>query len=603
MKDIVFKEDIQRIVSDLPDHPGVYQFFNAKGVIIYIGKAKSLKKRVSSYFSNIINDIKKYTMVNKIADIRTILVDSESDALLLENNLIKKYQPRYNVMLKDSKSYPWIVVRNEPFPRVYLMRNPVQDGSLYFGPYTTVGMIRSSLDLVKQIYQLRSCSLSLTDELIKKGKYKICLEYHLGNCKAPCIGQQTEEEYNRAIEQIKEILKGKVSTVIQQLKGEMREYADNYRFEQAEVLKNKITILEKYRNKSTIVNPDISNVDVFSYVDDIQCAYINYLHMVDGAIIQAHNLEIVKRLDEAPAELLSIAITELRERFQSHSKEIIVPFEPDVQLPNITYTIPKARNKQDLLKLSLRNSVHFQEEKKRQIEHTDPDRYENRILETLKHDLHLSVLPVRIECFDNSNIQGTYPVASCVVFCNARPSKKDYRHFNIKTVEGPDDFASMEEVVYRRYHRMQQEGEELPQLIVIDGGKGQLSSAVSSLEKLGLRGEIAIIGIAKRLEEIYFPGDSTPLYLDKRSESLRIIQQLRDEAHRFGISFHRDKRSKAMTHSELQDIKGIGEKTIELLLHQFKSVAQLKQATEEDIAAVVGKQKAAVLVKSWTSID
>ncbi|MDR0815164.1 MAG: excinuclease ABC subunit UvrC, partial [Bacteroidales bacterium] len=460
-------EYIQQIVSNLPDGPGVYQFFNEKGTIIYIGKAKNLKNRVSSYFTNILSDIKKYTMVNKIADIRTILVNNESDALLLENNLIKKFQPRYNIMLKDSKSYPWIVVRNERFPRVYLMRNPVQDGSLYFGPYTTVGMMRSSLDLVKQIYHLRSCVLNLSNEQIKKGKYKICLEYHLGNCKAPCIGQQTEEEYNRSIEQIKEILKGKVSSVIQQLRGEMRELADNYRFEQAEVLKNKIATLEKYRIKSTIVNPNISNVDVFSYVDDIQCAYINYLHVVDGAIIQAHNLEIVKRLDEDPAELLGIAITELRGRFQSRSEEIIVPFEPDMHLPHVTYTVPKVRDKKELLALSLRNSVHFRDEKKRQIERTDPDRHENRIMETVKRDLHLSELPVRIECFDNSNIQGTYPVASCVVFRNAHPSKKDYRHFNIKTVEGPDDYASMEEVVFRRYSRMLQEGENLPQLIVI----------------------------------------------------------------------------------------------------------------------------------------
>jgi excinuclease ABC subunit C len=593
---------IQQIVSDLPDSPGVYQFFNDKGTIIYIGKAKNLKNRVSTYFSNILSDIKKYTMVNKIADIRTVLVNNESDALLLENNLIKKYQPRYNIMLKDNKSYPWIVVRNEHFPRVYLMRNPVQDGSLYFGPYTTVGMIRSSLDLVKQIYHLRSCGLNLTEAQIKKGKYKICLEYHLGNCAAPCTGQQTEDEYNRSIEQIKDILKGKVSSVIQQLRGEMRELADNYCFEQAEVLKNKIAALEKYRIKSTIVNPNISNVDVFSYVDDIQCAYVNYLHVVDGAIIQAHNLEIVKRLDEDPAELLGIAITELRERFQSQSDEIIVPFEPDIQLPHITYTIPKVRDKKELLDLSLRNSLHFRDEKKRQIERTDPDRHENRIMETIKRDLHLNELPVHIECFDNSNIQGTHPVASCVVFRNARPSKKDYRHFNIKTVEGPDDFASMEEVVYRRYSRMLHEGEKLPQLIVIDGGKGQLGAAAGSLEKLGLKGQIAIIGIAKRLEEIFFPGDSTPVYLDKRSESLRVIQQLRDEAHRFGISFHRDKRSKAMINSELQEVKGIGEKSIEQLLQKFKSVTRLKQASEEDIAAVVGKQKATLLVKNWKDV-
>jgi excinuclease ABC subunit C len=588
---------LQTLISHLPEQPGVYQFFNSEGVIIYIGKAKNLKRRVSSYFAYSYNDYKKRLMVSKISDIRTILVDTEGEALLLENSLIKEYQPRYNVMLKDDKSYPWIVVRNEHFPRVYLMRNPVRDGSLYFGPYTSVGTVRASLDLIRQIYQLRSCSLHLTDEQIQKGKFRICLEHHLNNCKAPCTGLQTEEEYNETVEQIKAILKGKISSVIQHLRETMSEHAENYRFEEAENVKNKIAILEKYRNKSVVVNPTISNVDVYSYVDDVHCAYINYLHVVDGSVVQACNIEIVKKLEEDPAELLSLAIIDLRGRFQSQSTEIIVPFEPDTQLAGIVYTVPKSQGKKHLLELSLRNARNYQEEKMKITEQADPDRHDNRIMKTLKRDLHLSEMPVHIECFDNSNTQGTHPVASCVVFRHARPCKRDYRHFNIKTVEGPDDFASMEEIVFRRYSRMMAENVKMPQLIVIDGGKGQLNAAVNSLRKLGLEHSIAVIGIAKRLEEIYFPGDSTPVYLDKRSESLRLIQHLRDEAHRFGIIFHRNKRSKAMINSELQNIKGIGEKTAEQLLLHFKSFAHLKEVSEEEIVAVVGKQKTKLLMK------
>jgi len=598
----------------LPDSPGVYQFLNDEGKIIYVGKAKNLKKRISTYFNKTndsydtsysdrtLNNLKMAVMVRKIADIHTIVVETESDALLLENNMIKEYKPRYNILLKDDKSFPWIVVRNEKFPRVYLMRNPVQDGSLYFGPYTSIPMVRTLLDLVKKLYSLRSCHLN-----IKSGKkYKVCLEYHIGNCKAPCVGQQSEDEYNESISQVCNILRGNITTVIKHLKKLMKEYAEVYRFEEAEAMKKKIEMLEKYRSKSTIVNPTINNVDVFSFEDDINCAYVNCLRIVDGAIIQAQTIEIVKRLDEHPSLLLGYAITDIRKRFSSQSSstqqpgEIIVPFYPDVLMPDIVYTIPENGDKKELLKLSQRNALFFQLEKKKQIEKTDPERHINRILQTLQHDLQMSELPVHIECFDNSNIQGTNSVAACVVFRNARPSKKEYRHYIIRTVEGPNDFASMQEVVYRRYRRLLDENESLPKLIIIDGGKGQLSSAMNSLEKLGLSKIISIISIAERLEEIYFPDDSMPIYLDKRSESLKLIQQLRDEAHRFGNLFHRNKRSQAMLHSELNEIKGIGEKTAKKLLQQFKSVAQLRTVPVEEIEKSVGKRKAQVLTNYFS---
>jgi excinuclease ABC subunit C len=536
-------------------------------------------------------------LLSKIADIQPIVVNTESDALLLENNLIKKYQPRYNIMLKDDKSYPWIVIRREHFPRVYLMRNPVNDGSQYFGPYTSAGIARTQLDLAKQLFPLRTCALNLTKENIALRKFKICLEYHIGNCKGPCEELQSEEEYDESIAQIRNILKGNVNNVIQRLKAMMNEYAETYRFEEAEHTKNKIALLEKFRDKSTIVNPTINNIDVFSYEDDIQCAYVNYLRIINGSVIQAHTVEIVKRLDEPPAALLGYAITDIREKFASRSSEIIVPFNPDVLMPDITYTIPKSGDKKALLDLSARNARFIQMEKKRQVEKTDPDRHINRIMETLRRDLHLSETPMHIECFDNSNIQGTNPVSACVVFRYARPFKKDYRHYHIKTVEGPNDYASMEEVVYRRYHRLLGENASLPQLIIIDGGKGQLSSALHSLELLGLKGKIAIVGIAKRLEEIFFPGDLTPIYLDKRSESLKLIQQIRDEAHRFCVKFHRKKRSQAMVNSELLHIEGIGQKTMEKLLQEFKSVERLKTTPAEELEEAVGKRKANIVVK------
>ena len=596
-------ESLQHTVSNLPDSPGVYQFIDNEGTIIYVGKAKSLKKRVSSYFNKTPDNVKIAVMISKISDLRVVVVDTESDALLLENNLIKKLLPRYNIQLKDDKSFPWVVIRNEDFPRVYLMRNPVQNGSQYFGPFTSAATTRMLLELIKQVYPLRTCALNLTQENIAQNKFKVCLEYHLGNCKGPCEGLQTKNQYNESIVQIRDILKGNISTVIQHLKTLMSEYADVYRFEDAEAVRNKITIIEKFRCKSAIVNPSINNVDVFSYEEDLYSAYINYLRIIDGAVIQAHTIELTKQLDEQPAELLGYAITDMRERFMSRSREIIVPFEPDIPLPGIIYTIPVKGDKKILLILSQRNAKFFRQEKKKQIEKTDPDRYVNRIMETLKHDLYLSELPVHIECFDNSNIQGANPVAACVVFRNASPSKKDYRHFNIKTVEGPNDFASMEEVVFRRYRRLLDEEQSLPQLIIIDGGKGQLSSAINSLERLDLHGKIAVIGIAKRLEEIYFPGDSTPLYLDKRSESLKLIQHIRDEAHRFGITFHRNKRSRAMIATELQNIEGVGPKTIGKLLREFKSVARIQTAPMDELEKVVGKQKAVIVAKYFDGTD
>ena len=595
-------ESLQHTISNLPDSPGVYQFIDDEGTIFYVGKAKSLKKRVSSYFNKTPDNVKIAVMISKISDLKVIVVDTESDALLLENNLIKKLLPRYNIQLKDDKSFPWVVIRNEDFPRVYLMRNPVQNGSQYFGPFTSAGITRMLLELIKQVYPLRTCALKLTQENIARNKFKVCLEYHLGNCKGPCEGLQTKDQYNESVVQIRDILKGNISAVMQHLKTLMSEYADVYRFEDAEAVKNKIAIVEKFRCKSAIVNPSINNVDVFSYEEDLHSAYINYLRIIDGAVIQAHTTELTKQLDEQPAELLGYAITNIRERFMSRSHEIIVPFEPDVPLQGVVYTTPVQGDKKKLLALSQRNAKFFRQEKKKQIEETDPDRYKNRIMETLKNDLHLSELPVHIECFDNSNTQGTNPVAACVVFRNASPSKKDYRRFNIKTVEGPNDFASMEEVVFRRYRRLLDEEQSLPQLIIIDGGKGQLSSALNSLERLGLHGKIAVIGIAKRLEEIYFPGDSTPLYLDKRSESLKLIQYMRDEAHRFGITFHRDKRSQAMIATELQNIAGVGTKTIGKLLREFKSVAQIQTAPIDELEKAVGKRKAAIVAEYFDSV-
>ncbi|MCB0469806.1 MAG: excinuclease ABC subunit UvrC [Flavobacteriaceae bacterium] len=578
-------------IQTLPDSPGVYQYFDSDGTIIYVGKAKNLKKRVSSYFTKHHDSGKTRVLVKKIATIKHIVVDSETDALLLENNLIKKYRPRYNVLLKDDKSYPWICIKNERFPRVFSTRRVVKDGSEYFGPYTHMKTVITLLELTKGLYPLRTCNYDLAKDKVESGKYKVCLEYHLGNCLGPCEGLQSEEDYQRNINSIREILKGNFKNSLGQFKKQMTQFAQDMQFEKAKKIKEKIEILENYQAKSTIVNPKISNVDVFSIVSDESYGYINFLQLSYGSIIRAHTLELKKKLDETDQELLELAITEIRQRFHSKSKEIYVPFEVEIG-EEVKVTVPKLGDKKHILDLSERNAKYHRMERFKQIKLTDPDKHSNRIMKQMQADLRLSVEPRHIECFDNSNIQGTNPVAACVVFKDGKPSKKDYRHFNIKTVEGPNDFASMEEVVYRRYRRLLEEDQELPQLIIIDGGKGQLSSAVKSLERLGLRGKIAIIGIAKRLEELFYPDDSIPLYLDKKSETLKVIQQLRNEAHRFGIEHHRSKRSKSALLTELETIPGIGEKTVVDLMKAFKSVKRIGFAKLDELEDVVGNSKA-----------
>ncbi len=578
-------------LSSLPDSPGVYQFYDADEKILYVGKAKNLKKRVASYFTKTHEYGKTRVMVKKIRGIRHIVVPTESDALLLENNLIKKYRPRYNVLLKDDKSYPWICIKNERFPRIFPTRKLIRDGSEYYGPYTSMKTVRTLLDLVKSVYPLRTCNYDLSQEKIDAGKYKVCLEYHLGNCKGPCEGMQNAEDYHAQIDDIREIIKGNFKSSLQYFKHRMKALAVDMHFEEAQLIKEKIEILENYQVKSTIVNPKINNVDVFSIISDESHAYVNFLQLSHGSIIRSHTLEIKKKLDESDVDLLQLAVVEIRQRFDSRSTELYLPFEVTVE-PHLKVTVPKLGDKKKIVELSERNAKFFRQERFKQIKIIDPDRHTNRIMAQMQKDLRLSAEPRHIECFDNSNIQGSNPVAACVVFRNGKPSKKDYRHYNIKTVDGPDDFASMEEVVYRRYKRLLAEEESLPQLIVIDGGKGQLSSALKSLDILGLRGTIAIIGIAKRLEEIYFPEDPIPLYLDKKSESLKIIQQLRNEAHRFGITFHRNKRSKAAINSELEGIDGVGEKTAQDLLKSFKSVKRVKEASVEKLAETVGMAKA-----------
>lgn len=583
--------NLQIQIKTLPNQPGVYQYYDKEGTIIYVGKAKNLKKRVSSYFTKTHDNGKTRVLVKKIANIKHIVVDTETDALLLENNLIKKYQPRYNVMLKDDKSYPWICIKKERFPRVFTTRRVIKDGSEYFGPYTSGKTVHTLLDLIKGLYSLRTCNYNLSEEKVAAGKYKVCLEYHLGNCKGPCEALETESQYNENIKAIKEILKGNFKDSLQQFRAQMLEYAKNMQFEEAQKIKEKLEVLENYQAKSTIVNPKISNVDVFAIVSDEGYGYVNFLQLSYGAIIRAHTLEIKKKLDETDKELLELAITEIRQRFNSKSKEIYVPFHVDLG-EDIKVTVPKLGDKKHILDLSIRNAKYFRMERFKQIKIVDPDRHANRIMAQMKADLRLNEEPRHIECFDNSNIQGTNPVAACVVFKDGKPSKKDYRHFNIKTVEGPDDFASMEEVVYRRYKRLLDEEQPLPQLIIIDGGKGQLSSALKSLDALGLRGKIAIIGIAKRLEELFYPNDPIPLYLDKKSETLKIIQQLRNEAHRFGIEHHRNRRSKNALNTELETIPGVGEKTVVELLRQFKSAKRVAHAKLDELEDVVGVARA-----------
>lgn len=584
-------------LKTLPDSPGVYQFYDNEGKILYVGKAKNLKKRVSSYFTKTHDSGKTRVLVRKIEHIKHIVVPTESDALLLENNLIKEHQPRYNVLLKDDKTYPWLCIKKERFPRVFPTRKRIRDGSEYFGPYTQMRTVRTLLELIKSVYPLRTCNYDLSFEKVNQGKYKRCLEYHLGNCMGPCEALQDESAYNRAIEDIREIVKGNFGSSVRYFKHRMGELAAEMRFEEAQLIKEKIEILENYQAKSTVVHPGISKVDVFTIISDPTHAYVNFMQLAHGLVVRSHTQEIKKKLDETDEELLALAILQLRERFESASPEVYLPFE--VPLPDeIRMSIPKQGDKRKLITLSENNAKLFRQERFKQIRITDPDRHVNRLMDQMKKDLRLSAEPRHIECFDNSNIQGTNPVAACVVFRDGKPSKKDYRHFNIKTVIGPDDFASMSEVVFRRYRRLLDEDEELPQLIVIDGGKGQLSAALKSLEELGLRGKIAIVGIAKRLEEIYFPDDPIPLYLDKKSESLKVIQQLRNEAHRFGITHHRNKRSKAAINSSLEQIEGIGEQTARELLRRFKSVKRIREATLEELSEAIGPSKAGKVFSS-----
>lgn len=583
--------DLKLQIKVLPSKPGVYQYYDKDDVILYVGKAKNLKKRVSSYFTKNHEYGKTRVLVKKIARIEHIVVNTETDALLLENNLIKKYQPRYNVMLKDDKTYPWICIKKERFPRVFLTRNVIKDGSEYFGPYTSVRTAKALLDLIKELYLLRSCNYDLSEKNIENEKYKVCLDYHIGNCKGACEGLQNIEDYNSDIVAIRNIIKGNFKEAIKSFHNLMMNYAKEMEFEEAQKIKEKIDLLANYQAKSTVVNPAISNVDVFSITSDESYSYINFFKISNGSIIQSHTSEIKKKLNETDKELLELSIVEIRQRFNSQSKEIFVPFKVDLG-EDIKVTVPKLGDKKRIVDLSLRNAKYFRQEKFKQMKIVDPDRHVKRIMSQMKKDLRLSEEPRHIECFDNSNIQGTHPVAACVVFKDGKPSKKDYRHFNIKTVEGPDDFASMEEVVFRRYKRLQDEDLPLPQLIVIDGGKGQLSSSLKSLDVLGLRNKIAIIGIAKRLEEIYYPDDPVPLYLDKKSESLKIIQFLRNEAHRFGITHHRNKRSKSALVTELEQIPGIGKQTIVSLLKYFKSAKRVSEAKFEDIEKVVGKSRA-----------
>ncbi|WP_179334194.1 excinuclease ABC subunit UvrC [Winogradskyella costae] len=581
--------DIQ--IKTLPHQPGVYQYFDVDDRLIYVGKAKDIKKRVSSYFNKHHDYGKTRVLVKNIASIKHIVVETENDALLLENNFIKKYKPKYNVLLKDDKSYPWICIKKERFPRVFPTRRVIKDGSEYFGPYTSMKTVKTLLGLIKGLYQLRTCNYDLSEAKIDAGKYKVCLEYHLGNCKGACEGYETEEEYAANITAIREILKGNFKDSLQQFRIQMRQHAEAMQFEDAQKIKEKLEVLENYQAKSTIVNPKINNVDVFSIISDETYAYVNFLQLSHGSIIRSHTLELKKKLQETDLQLLELSITEIRQRFNSNSKEIYVPFKVNLG-DELKITIPKLGDKKSILDLSIRNAKYYRMDKLKQVKIVDPDRHANRIMAQMKADLRLSEEPRHIECFDNSNIQGTNPVAACVVFKNGKPSKKDYRNFNIKTVEGPDDFASMEEVVYRRYKRLVEEEQPLPQLIIIDGGKGQLSSALKSLDVLGLRNEIAIIGIAKRLEELFYPDDPIPLYLDKKSETLKIIQQLRNEAHRFGIEHHRNRRSKGALTTELENIPGVGEQTIVDLMKQFKTVKRIGNAKLDELEAVVGVSRA-----------
>ncbi|MEZ4890902.1 MAG: excinuclease ABC subunit UvrC [Crocinitomicaceae bacterium] len=592
-----FSKDLLEKVKLLPNKPGVYQYFNEKNEIIYVGKAKDLKKRVTSYFSKTQDNGKTRLLVRSIRDIRYIVVDTELDALLLENNLIKEYQPKYNIQLKDDKTYPWICIKKEPFPRVFTTRNVVKDGSTYYGPYSSVKVINTLLELIRDLYPLRTCTLDLSANKIAEKRYKPCLEYFIGNCLAPCVGKQTLEAYNQQIEAIEMILKGNTASTINLLKKQMHDFAASYAFEEAQKVKERLEIIQRFQAKSTIVSPKIHEVDVLTMVEDDKSRFVNYLVIHKGAIVHGLTIEVKTKLDETDEEILNHVLVRMRNQFNSQSKEILAEINFTTEIEHVKITVPKIGEKKELIELSKRNATYYRIEKRKKETLKNPEKATERILEQIKKDFRLKELPTHIECFDNSNIQGGNPVSACVVFKNAKPSKKDYRIFNVKTVEGPNDFATMEEAVTRRYRRLLDENQPLPQLIVIDGGKGQLSAALKALDEVGLRGKVAIVGIAKKLEEIFFPGDSLPIYIDKRSESLKVIQHLRDEAHRFGITRHRNKRSKAAIQSQVLAIDGIGEKTQIALMKKFKTVSRIKAASLEELTEVIGKAKA-TLVKN-----
>lgn len=588
--------DYREAIDKIPHKPGVYQYWDANNQLIYIGKAKDLRNRVSSYFIRDAQlNTKTKVLVRKIQKITFTLVDTEIDAWLLENSLIKKHQPKYNVLLKDDKTYPWIIIKQEPFPRIYWTRKLVKDGSRYYGPYASVGMMHAILDVIREIFPLRTCNLNLSKENIQKGKFKICLEYQIGNCKGPCENLQSSADYQNNIKQIQHILEGKTGIVMRYLKTQLQRAISRLEFEAAERIKQNIIKLEHYQSKSTVVSTSISNVDVFSIASEANTAFVNYLKVMNGTITQTQTIELRKRLDETDAELLTLAIGQLRERFKSQSKEIIVPFDIGIESDSLRFTTPKQGDKKKLLELSKKNVLFFKKQKLDQYEKLNPQVRVDRILQKMQQDLRLKQLPRHIECFDNSNFQGQYAVSAIVVFRDAKPSKKEYRHFNVKTVEGPNDFATMEEAVYRRYKRLIEEEKELPQLIIIDGGKGQLSAALKSLKKLGITSKVPVLGLAKRLEELYYPGDPYPLHLDKRSDTLRIIQQLRDEAHRFGITFHRNQRSRHTFQTELSTIPGIGKITAEKLLRKFKSIKKIQDVPEEQLSTILNKKQRSAL--------
>lgn len=583
---------LSNIVTNLPDSPGVYQFFDINGILIYIGKAKNLKKRVSSYFhQSAYESAKLRVLVSKICDIKFIVVDSESDALLLENILIKKHKPRYNVLLKDDKTYPWIVIKNEPFPRVYKTRKYIDDGSSYFGPYTSGRLVFELLDLIRKLYPVRTCSLNLTPANILAKKFKPCLEYHIGNCLAPCIGMQSHQSYLQNIDSIKRILQGNLSEIKNHLKAEMVKYSNQYKYEEAQLIKEKIDILTNFQSKTTIVNPKYKDIEVFTILTRHNIVGVNFIRINKGQVVQSYNLHLKSFVNESLPELFSSAIAEIRQRLKANSTRILVNNMPEFTINGVSFSVPQRGDRKKFVELSLRNLEIFLDDLYKNEAAKSPVLAVDSILTKIKDDLNLSNLPVHMECFDNSNIQGSNPVASCVVFKNAKPSKKDYRHYNIKTVQGPDDFASMKEVVYRRYSRMLSDGETLPQLIVIDGGKGQLNAAMESIVELGIQNRVHLIGIAKRLEEIFVPGDPVPVYLDKRSETLRIIQQIRNEAHRFGIKFHRNKRSNSAFESSLEQIEGIGPKTIQLLFTRYLSLDGIRNAPESELVDLIGTKR------------